>query len=106
MIVTDYRVISVILDYRDNAASRIWWRHHIYPSGPEKPYFKEWKSFLINKIKEAEIKTIYTIHPLEGEKNIFQDLISAECYIEKKINEILTKQEIKICTDLRFQVKS
>ena len=106
MIVTDYQFISVILGINDNAASRIWWRHHIYPSSPEKPYFKEWKSFLINKIKEAEIKTIYTIHPLEGEKNIFQDLISAECYIEKKINEILTKQEIKICTDLRFQVKS
>ena len=65
MIVTDYQFISVILGINDNAASRIWWRHHIYPSGPEKPYFETWKSFLINKIKE-EIKTIYTIH--RGEK--------------------------------------
>ena len=60
---------------------------------------------MINKIKEAEIKTIYTIHPLEGEKNIFQDLISTECYSEKKINEILKKQEIKNCADFSFQIK-
>ena len=75
MIVTDYQFISVILGINDNSASKNWWRHHIYPSGPEKPYFETWKNFLIQKIKKIEIKTIYTLSTLwRGRKNIFQDL--------------------------------
>lgn len=100
MIVTDYQFISVILDINDNSAARIWWRHHIYPFGPGKPYFEEWKNFLLRKINKNKIKTIYTIHPLEGEENIFQDLIDSECYSTIKMSKILTKQIIGSCTEL------
>ena len=100
MIVTDYQFISVILNINDNSAARIWWRHHIYPSGPGKPYFEEWKNFLLRKINKNKIKTIYTIHPLEGEENIFQDLIDSECYSTIKMSKILTKQIIGSCTEL------
>ena len=103
MIVTDYQFISVILDIKDNSAARIWWRHHIYPSGPKKPYFEEWKNFLLRKIKKNEIKTIYTVHPLEGEDNIFQDLINNECYSTERMSKIVTKQVIKNCTEFALR---
>ena len=100
MIVTDYQFISVILGINDNSAARIWWRHHIYPSGPGKEYFENWKNFLVKKIRKNQIKTIYTVHPLEGEKNIFKDLITSECYSEIEISKTLTKQVIKNCDEL------
>ena len=99
-IITDYQFISVILDINDNSAARIWWRHHIYPSGPGKLYFEEWKNFLLRKIDKNEIKTIYTVHPLEGEENIFQDLINSECYSTAKMSKILTKKKIGNCSEL------
>ena len=72
MIVTDYQFISVILSIKDNSAARIWWRHHIYPVRGNK-YFNTWKDFLLKKIKDENIKVIYTIHPLEGEKIFLRD---------------------------------
>ena len=106
MIVTDYQFISVVLSMKDNSAARIWWRHHIYPSGPDQKYFLEWKKFLLNKIIENKIEAIYTVHPLEGEENIFQDLLDEKCYSNKKLNEILVLQILKRCDDLNFISKS
>ena len=105
MIVTDYQFISVLLSTNDNSAARIWWRHHIYPEDPSKKFFLEWKQFLLNHIIKNKIEIIYTIHPLEGEKNIFQDLLDKECYLEKKINEILIMQILKNCYELNFSSK-
>ena len=106
MIVTDYQFISVVLSMKDNSAARIWWRHHIYPSGPDRKYFFEWKKFLLSKIIENKIEAIYTVHPLEGEKNIFQDLLNEKCYSNEKLNEILVLQILKRCDDLNFISKS
>ena len=105
MLVTDYQFISVILDINDNSAARIWWRHHIYPE-PNKVYFEEWKSFLISKILKENIELIYTIKPLEGEENIFDGLISSDCYSTNKINEILIEQKINDCKELRLFFKN
>lgn len=105
MLVTDYQFISVILDINDNSAARIWWRHHIYPE-PNKVYFEEWKSFLISKILKENIELIYTIKPLEGEENIFDGLISSDCYSTNKINEILIEQKINDCKELRLFLKN
>ena len=102
MIVTDYQFISVVLSMRDNSAARIWWRHHLYPSGPNQKYFPEWKKFLLRQIVENKIEAVYTVHPLEGEENIFQDLIDKKCYSSKKLNEILVLQTLKKCKDLSF----
>ena len=100
MIVTDYQFISVILSIDGNSAARIWWRHHIYPV-PNTKYFIHWKNFLLQKIKKENIDSIYTIHPLEGEKNIFEGLISEECYTNEKISDILIIQKLKDCKELR-----
>ena len=103
MIVTDYQFISVLLSINDNSAARIWWRHHIYPDVNEK-YFLYWKNFLLKKIINENIEIIYTIHPLEGEKNIFEGLISNDCYSKKNMNEILVLQKIIKCKELKMLV--
>ena len=101
MIVTDYQFISVELSINDNSAARVWWRHHIYPDVSEK-YFQYWKKFLIKKIIRENIEAIYTIHPLEGEKDIFEGLISTNCYFKKNLNEILVLQTLKKCKDFEL----
>ena len=98
MIVTDYQFLSVILSINDNSAARIWWRHHLYPVKGNQ-YFNYWKNFLIAKILSEKISVIYTVHPLEGEENIFQDLITDNCYSKKKLNEILTIQILEKCNE-------
>ena len=104
MIVTDYQFIPITLSMKDFAASRIWWRHHIYPAGADKKYFLEWKEFLLNQINKRKIQVIYTVHPLEGEKNIFQGLISKDCYSSKKLSDILEIQMLQSCEDLNFSI--
>ena len=99
MIVTDYQFISVILSIKDNSAARIWWRHHIYPVRGNK-YFNTWKDFLLKKIKDENIKVIYTIHPLEGEKDIFEGLIDEDCFFIEKESKILTVQKLNNCNEL------
>ena len=100
MLVTDYQFISVLLQINDNSAARIWWRHHIYPE-PGKPYFANWKKFLLDKISKEKIEVIYTIHPLEGEKNIFDGLIKGSCYSNDYLNDILLVQNLKECKELK-----
>ena len=99
MIVTDYQFISVILSMKDNSAARIWWRHHIYPV-PGNKYFNDWKNFLLTKIQKDNIEVIYTIHPLEGETDIFEGMISKNCYTKEIVSEILTIQKLKKCAEL------
>ena len=99
MLVTDYQFISVIMSINDNSAARIWWRHHIYPVQGKK-YFEEWKKFLLSKIQNENIKIVYTIHPLEGENDIFEGMISKNCYSIEKLSEILTAQKINNCNEL------
>ena len=98
MIVTDYQFISVALSIKDNSAARIWWRHHIYPV-PGNKYFNDWKNFLLTKIENENINVIYTVHPLEGETDIFDGMISENCYSNERVNEILTVQKLKNCVE-------
>ena len=99
MIVTDYQFIGPILSIKDNTAVRLWWRHHMYPEQEEK-YFIEWKSFLLDKIINKKVKKIYTIHPLEGEKNILMNILSEECYSKKILSDILDVMTLKSCKDI------
>ena len=71
-------------------------------SRARKKYFSEWKNFLIDRIKSNKIEVVYTIKPLEGEENIFRDLIDRECYNEKYLNKILMAQEIYKCEDFNL----
>ena len=105
MIVTDYQFISPELSINDNSAARVWWRHHIYPDVNEK-YFDYWKNFLIKKIIKENIEVIYTIHPLEGEKDIFKGLVDVKCYSKKKMNKILVLQTLKSCEEFKNMINS
>ena len=99
MIVTDYQFLTVELSMRDNSAARIWWRHHIYPV-PGYKYYEDWKSFLLTKINRENIEVIYTIHPLEGENDIFEGMLNQKCYSKEKMSKILTAQKLKNCVEL------
>jgi len=96
MIVTDYQFISVILSINDNSVARIWWDHHLYPTSNEK-YFEEWKEFFLRNIKKNNIEIIYTVHPLEGEADVLDNMMNKKCYSKKKINDILDLQVLKKC---------
>mgnify|MGYP001374044319 CR=1 FL=1 len=43
----------------------------------------------------------YAKSKLEGEKNIFEGLISEECYTNDKISDILIIQKLKDCEELK-----
>ena len=98
MIVTDYQFIPAVLSMRSNSAARIWWRHHIYPE-PGSKYYEDWKNFLLTKIKKNNIDAIYTVHPLEGENDIFEGMLDKKCYSTEWLSEILTVQKFKDCNE-------
>ena len=98
MIVTDYQFIPAVLSMNSNSAARIWWRHHIYPE-PGSKYYKDWKNFLLTKIKKNNIDVIYTVHPLEGENDIFEGMVDKKCYSTEWLSEILTVQKLKNCNE-------
>lgn len=100
MIVTDYQFISVILSINDNSAARIWWLHHLYPT-PQEKYFEEWKDFFLKSIKKNNIEVIYTVHPLMGEKDVLENMVSKKCSSKSKINNILDLQVLKNCEEIK-----
>ena len=42
---------------------------------------------------------------MEGESNIFEGLVSDECYTNQKINDILVLQILNTCDELNFLKK-
>jgi len=56
--------------------------------------------FLLNKIKKEKIEVIYTVHPLEGETDIFEGMINENCYSKKSVTKILTFQKLNECNEL------
>ena len=101
MVFYKFFFLNSSININDNSAARIWWRHHIYPE-PDKKYFVNWKGFLINKIINENIEVIYTIKPLEGEHDIFDGLISQDCYSNEKKNKILVLQTLNDCNELKI----
>ena len=100
MIVTDYQFISVILSINDNAPTRFWWRHHGYPDEKNK-YFNVWKNFLKQKIRQNNIKVIYTVKPLEGERDILENILSKKCFTMLSLTNILDIQILEGCDELK-----
>ena len=100
MLVTDYQFISVILDIKHDFLLE-YGGVTIYIQNQIK-FISRVESFLISKILKENIELIYTIKPLEGEENIFDGLISSDCYSTNKINEILIEQKINDCKELRL----
>ena len=99
IIITDYQFISVLLSIYDFSPTRFWYQHHGYPS-IENKYFKNWKFFFKNKLKENEIEIIYMIKPLHGESNPLQNILSDDCLINEKPSDIVEIYIIKNCSEL------
>ena len=98
-IVTDYQFISVILSLYDNSPNAYWFKHHVYPEKGHK-YFKIYKNFFIEKIKENNIQIIYTVKPLWGDDNVLKSILSDDCVMKKNITTILDSHLILSCDEL------
>ena len=99
MLITNYQVISPILDLYDNSPNQ-W--HHPSVSFPLRGnnYHKVYKNYFISKIKEKKIKTIYEIR--EGEKIITELILNEECYSKEKASEMLLRVNLKLnCAEFK-----
>ena len=89
MIITDYQFISVFLKQYDFSPTRFWYDFHGYPS-ENNIYFNYWKDFVLKKIKNNNIKNIYVLKPLHGEKKPIENILK-NCYEKKNFSEIFYK---------------
>jgi len=102
IIVTDYQFISVVLSSYDYSPSKYWYAFHVNPAENQK-YFKNYRSFFIEKIKKNKINKIYIIKPLIGftDNNVLNGILSNNCFIQKNLTSILTRYTLTSCEDLR-----
>ena len=96
MIITDYQFISVFLEEYDYSVTRFWYDYHGYPSKDNK-FFAYWKKFVIKKIKENELKSIYVLNPLHGETNPLENIFG-NCLKKKYFNKVFYKINIDNCS--------
>ena len=99
MVLTNYSFFSAVLEEKLFSTAR-W---HIfdgtdYPQKDSK-YYLSYKNLLINKIKDNEIKVIYTVRPLNN-IHLYQ-YIDKNCFEEKKITKILKSYEVILCTEIK-----
>ena len=99
IIITEYQVISPILDEYDNSPNQ-W--HHPSVSFPLKgnKYFMTYKNFFIENIKKKEIKFIFETR--EDDLTITELILNSDCFNNKKerLNKMLIKLEINYaCKD-------
>ena len=102
VIITDYQFISVISSSYDYSPSKYWYEFHVNPvKGQE--YFENYRNFFLNKIKDNQIKKIYTVKPLIGftDNNVLNDILPNSCYIKKDLTDILTGYTLQECPDLK-----
>ena len=98
-IITDYQFISVILSIYDYSPSQVWYSYHVNPGKKDK-YYKIYKEFFINKLKENKIQIVYIIKPLWGGSKVFEESINSECLSKNKINEIMDAYLLIKCDEL------
>jgi len=99
IIVTDYQFISVILSIYDNSPNKYWYPYHAHPIKNSK-YYKIYKNFFINKLKENQIEIVYLVKPLWGGDNAFEIYLSKDCLKKNKITEIMDSYILLKCNDL------
>jgi hypothetical protein len=98
-LITSYQFIAPALSIYDYSPNQ-W--HHPTVSFPIKgqKYFKEYKSFFINNIKQNKIEVIYTIG--KGEENILGLILENDCFVSKKEGKFIFSHKIlKGCMDLQ-----
>ena len=100
-IITDYQFISVILSIYDNSPSQVWFINHILNQEKNSKYFKIYKSFFINKLKENKIEIAYIVKPLWGGDDVFEKGLNKNCIKKMKITEILDSYLLQQCEELK-----
>ena len=101
VIITDYQFISVILSKYDNSPSQVWFINHIHNEKKESKYYKIYKSFFVNKLRENEIEIVYMIKPLWTGNDFFEKGLDKKCLKKTKITEILDSYLLKQCVELK-----
>jgi len=99
-IITDYQFISVILSFYDNSPSQVWFVNHVVNQDKKSKFFKIYKEFSINKLKENKIEIVYIIKPLWGGNNVFENGLNKNCYTKKEITEVLDGYLLQSCKEL------
>jgi len=98
-IITDYQFLSVIMSIYDNSPSQVWFGYHVNPEKGSK-YYKIYKNFLINKIKENKVEVVYVIKPLWGGNDIFEKVLNKNCILKNNINASLESYLLQECNEL------
>ena len=94
IIITDYQFFSAVL--LNKIASPNKWYDDMSVPKIKNNFYNEYKNFFLNKIKENNVKLIYTIG--QDKEVFFQDLINKnECMDIKRVNEILLEYKISKC---------
>ena len=99
MLITEYQIISPILDIYDNSPNQ-W--HHPSVSFPLKgnKFFKTYKSYFISKIKKNNIETIFETR--EDENSIISLLLDENCLAKERTGKMLIKIKLNFnCKDLK-----
>ena len=99
MLITEYQIISPILDIYDNSPNQ-W--HHPSVSFPLKgnQYYKIYQNYFISKIKERKIETIYETR--KDDKIIIGLLLDKKCFNQERAGEMLIKIKLKFdCKELK-----
>ena len=100
-IVTDYQFISVILSSYDNSPNQVWFINQILGQGEESKFFKIYKNFFIDKLKENKIEIIYIVKPLWSGDKFFEKGLDKNCIKKTKITEILDSYLLQQCVELK-----
>ena len=96
MVITDFVFFSAILDEKLNSPSRSY--DTISYPGKKNKYFKKYKVFLLNSIKEKNIEVIYMINFDNADENlILYDFIDKNCLEREIISQQLKKFKLKKC---------
>ena len=100
-IITDYQFISVILSSYDNSPNQVWFINQILGQGEESKFFKIYKNFFIDKLKENKIEIVYIVKPLWGGDEFFEKGLDKNCTKKTKITEILDSYLLQQCVELK-----
>ena len=97
MVITHYQFFSVLLNENLNIPNRWYFPDNTFPSSENNNFYKNYKNFLLNKIKNNNIGIVYIImEDPEFFGNIFLKYFNDKCKFSKK-NKLVIKIEIKNC---------
>ena len=74
--------------------------NHILNQDEKSKFFKIYKKFFLNKLKENKVEIIYVVKPLWGGNEVFLKALNNNCVKKNKITEILDSYLLEQCVEL------